>query len=44
MCPAGSVLIDAHDQWQASERPYFSLESMAKLAGPNSTPALVETS
>ena len=41
---AGSVLIDAHDEWQASERRYFSLESMAKLAGSNSTPALVETS
>ena len=40
---AGSVLIDAHDEWQASERRYFSLESMAKLAGPNSTPALTES-
>ena len=41
---AGSVLIDAHDEWQASERRYFSLESMAKQAPSDSTPALVETS
>ena len=41
---AGSVLIDAHDEWQASERRYFSLESMAKLADPTSTPALAEIS
>ncbi len=40
---AGSVLIDAHDEWQASERRYFSLESMAKLAGPGSTPVLTES-
>ncbi|MDA8373160.1 MAG: IS256 family transposase [Actinomycetota bacterium] len=31
---AGSVLIDAHDEWQASERRYFSLESMAKAGRP----------
>ena len=40
---AGSVLIDAHDEWQASERRYFSLESMAKLASPSSTPVLTES-
>ena len=41
---AGSVLIDAHDEWQATERRYFSLESMAKLAPSDPTPALTESS
>jgi transposase-like protein len=29
---AGSVLLDIHDEWQATERRYFSESSMAKLA------------
>jgi putative transposase len=28
---AGAVLLDVHDEWQASDRRYFSESSMAKL-------------
>ena len=30
---AGSVLLDIHDEWQATDRRYFSEGSMAKLMG-----------
>ncbi|WP_407666922.1 transposase [Nakamurella alba] len=30
---AGSVLIETHDEWQVSERRYFSEASMAQLTG-----------
>jgi putative transposase len=31
---AGSVLVEAHDEWQAGERRYLSEGSMALLATP----------
>src|SRR3954464_4916625 len=43
---AGAVLVEAHDEWQVSPRPYLSEGSMALLNRPNTTeevaqPALI---
>jgi putative transposase len=40
---AGSVLIEADDEWQAGERRYLSEGSMALLAGPTGNPEEVAT-
>ena len=40
---AGSVLVEAHDEWQAGERRYLSEGSMALLADPPLNPKEVAT-
>jgi putative transposase len=40
---AGSVLVEAHDEWQAGERRYLSEGSMALLATPPVVPKEVAT-
>src|SRR5437764_664687 len=40
---AGSVLVEAHDEWQVSERRYLSEGSMALLATPPADPKEVAT-
>ena len=37
---AGAVLVEAHDEWQASDRRYLSETSMAALAPPSTPPPL----
>jgi transposase-like protein len=40
---AGAVLVEAHDEWQVSERRYLSEGSMTLLATPNPDPKEVAT-
>jgi hypothetical protein len=40
---AGAVLVEAHDEWQVSERRYLSEGSMALLDGPIPDPKEVAT-
>jgi putative transposase len=40
---AGSVLVEAHDEWQAGERRYLSEGSMALLATMAANPKEVAT-
>jgi len=40
---AGAVLVEAHDEWQVSERRYLSEGSMALLATPPAEPKEVAT-
>ena len=40
---AGAVLVEAHDEWQVSERRYLSEGSMALLDGPVPEPKEVAT-
>ena len=43
MSLAGAVLVEAHDEWQVSERRYFSEGSMALLDSPPADPEEVAT-
>ena len=40
---AGAVLVEAHDEWQVSERRYLSEGSMALLTTPPAEPKEVAT-
>jgi putative transposase len=40
---AGSVLVEAHDEWQVSERRYLSEGSLALIDSPRSDPKEVAT-
>lgn len=40
---AGAVLVEAHDEWQVSERRYLSEGSMATLTTPADKPEEVAT-
>jgi putative transposase len=40
---AGAVLVEAHDEWQATDRRYLAEATMALLTAPNSSQEGVAT-
>jgi len=40
--PAGAVLVEQHDEWEAGDRPYFSSGSMLELKAMNDPTTTIE--